>query len=200
MSNSSARTMRRNASISGSTSTKSNSKARGFTAPSLSARLLPCVRVTVRYFGSAISITPASAAVAVVALRDREGVLHPCGRKIRLAHFHERLEHLEVVALRPVLELRDGLARREAGERRLALADLHGGIRGEREALAHPLLEPGARREELRLPAQRTQDRILARGWLRARADALQLRPAPQCAHGPRLLPGHERRMDHVGH
>ena len=33
--------------MSGSTSTKSNSKVRGFTVPSLSASLLPCVRVTV---------------------------------------------------------------------------------------------------------------------------------------------------------
>src|SRR5438552_14754105 len=46
-SNSSPRTMRRNASMSGSTSTNSNSKVRGLTVRSLRALLFPCVRVTV---------------------------------------------------------------------------------------------------------------------------------------------------------
>src|SRR3984893_16488014 len=47
MSNSSPRTMWRNASTRTGTSTKSNAKVRGLTLPSLSAWLLPCVRVTV---------------------------------------------------------------------------------------------------------------------------------------------------------
>ena len=51
MSNSLPRTMRRNAAISGSTSTNSNSKVLGFTVPSLSAWLLPWVRVTVFSLG-----------------------------------------------------------------------------------------------------------------------------------------------------
>ena len=47
MSNSRPRTMRRNAAMSGSTSSNANANARGRIVPSLSARLLPCVRVTV---------------------------------------------------------------------------------------------------------------------------------------------------------
>src|SRR5262249_20837819 len=47
ISNSLPRTMRRNAAIIGSISSKSNSKVFGFTVPSLRALLLPCVRVTV---------------------------------------------------------------------------------------------------------------------------------------------------------
>src|SRR5438046_2568543 len=47
MSNSSPRTMRRNAAIRGSTSTNSKANVRGLTLPSLSAWLFPCVRVTV---------------------------------------------------------------------------------------------------------------------------------------------------------
>src|SRR5262249_12666950 len=54
-SNSLPRTMRRKAAISGSTSTKSNSNVFGFTVPSLRARLLPCVRVTVLNFGPAMA-------------------------------------------------------------------------------------------------------------------------------------------------
>src|SRR5688572_9940936 len=55
MSNSDARVMRRNASMSGSTSTKSNWKVRGLTVPSFSALLLPCVRVTVFSLRSAMA-------------------------------------------------------------------------------------------------------------------------------------------------
>src|SRR3982074_2013580 len=51
MSNSLPRTMRRNAAMSGSTSSKANSKVFGLTVPSLSARLLPWVR------GAAFSFT-----------------------------------------------------------------------------------------------------------------------------------------------
>src|SRR5262245_45067754 len=43
----SARTRRRNPAMRGSTSSNWNSKVFGLTVPSLSARLLPCVRVTV---------------------------------------------------------------------------------------------------------------------------------------------------------
>src|SRR3954454_24560655 len=54
MSNSLPRTMRRNAAISGSTSSNANSNVLGLTVPSFSARLLPCVRVTVLSLGSGI--------------------------------------------------------------------------------------------------------------------------------------------------
>src|SRR5215831_15115579 len=54
MSNSLPRTMRRKAAISGSTSTKSKEKLFGLTVPSLSARLLPWVRVTVLSLSSGI--------------------------------------------------------------------------------------------------------------------------------------------------
>src|SRR5882672_1005046 len=58
MSNSSPRTMRRKASIKGSTSTKSKTKVLGFIKPSLRARLLPCVRVTALSLSSAIEALP----------------------------------------------------------------------------------------------------------------------------------------------
>src|SRR5215470_17735130 len=54
MSNSFPRTMRRNAAMSGSTSSKSKAKVFGLTLPSLSARLLPWVRVTVLSLSSAM--------------------------------------------------------------------------------------------------------------------------------------------------
>src|SRR5215471_6731840 len=54
MSNSLPRTMRRNAAMRGSTSSKSNAKVRGLTVPSLSARLLPWLRVTVLSLSSAM--------------------------------------------------------------------------------------------------------------------------------------------------
>src|SRR3981081_201083 len=56
MSNSLPRTMRRKAAMSGSTSSNANSKVRGLTVPSLSDRLLPCVRVTVFSLGSGMRI------------------------------------------------------------------------------------------------------------------------------------------------
>src|SRR3977135_3679795 len=58
MSNSSPRTMRRNAAMSGSTSSKANSKVFGLTVPSLSARLLPWVRVTAFSFTSHRRLRP----------------------------------------------------------------------------------------------------------------------------------------------
>src|SRR5215467_7648015 len=57
MSNSLPRTMRRNAAMRGSTSSKSNAKVRGLTVPSLSARLLPWLRVTVLSLSSAMTIS-----------------------------------------------------------------------------------------------------------------------------------------------
>src|SRR5262249_7451834 len=57
MSNSLPRTMRRNAAMRGSTSSNSNAKVRGLTAPSLSARLLPWLRVTVLSLSSAMSLS-----------------------------------------------------------------------------------------------------------------------------------------------
>src|SRR5262252_3706839 len=56
MSNSLPRTMRRNAAMRGSTSSKSNAKVRGLTVPSLSAWLLPWLRVTVLSLSSAMSL------------------------------------------------------------------------------------------------------------------------------------------------
>src|SRR5215510_6918850 len=64
MSNSLPRTMRRNAAMIGSTSRKSNSKVFALTVPSLSAWLLPCVRVTV------ISLGPAMAGALLLGTRD----------------------------------------------------------------------------------------------------------------------------------
>src|SRR5262249_37336279 len=56
MSNSLPRTMRRNAAMRGSTSSKSNAKVAGLTVPSLSAWLLPWLRVTVLSLSSAMSL------------------------------------------------------------------------------------------------------------------------------------------------
>src|SRR5712691_10852172 len=53
-SNSSPRTMRRKASMRGSTSMNSNSQVRGFTVPSLRALLFPWVRVTILSLSSGI--------------------------------------------------------------------------------------------------------------------------------------------------
>jgi hypothetical protein len=47
--------MVRKARISGSTSSKANSKLAGVTVPSFRAALLPCVRVTVIYLGPAMA-------------------------------------------------------------------------------------------------------------------------------------------------
>src|SRR5215813_4217683 len=67
MSNSLPRTMRRNAAMRGSTS--SNSKVRGLTVPSLSAWLLPWLRVTVLSLSSAISLSR----VVTLSCRPRGG-------------------------------------------------------------------------------------------------------------------------------
>src|SRR5262245_32900612 len=56
MSNSLPRTMRRNAAMRGSTSSKSNAKVRGLTMPSLSAWLLPWLRATVLSLSSVMSL------------------------------------------------------------------------------------------------------------------------------------------------
>src|SRR5215831_3897823 len=57
MSNSLPRTMRRNAAMRGSTSSKSNAKVRGLTLPSLSAWLLPWLRVTVLSLSSVMTVS-----------------------------------------------------------------------------------------------------------------------------------------------
>src|SRR6516165_5426487 len=56
MSNSLPRTMRRNAAMRGSTSSNSNAKVRGLTVPSLSAWLLPWLRVTVLSLSAVMSL------------------------------------------------------------------------------------------------------------------------------------------------
>src|SRR5262249_24218394 len=118
MSNSLPRTIRRNAAISGSTSTKSNSKIFGRTLPSLRAWLLPCVRVTVLSLGPAMRVSPcwqrtddrgrknarcrrrSSTALEPALLVDHQRVLHPGGRQIVEDHGSDRLEQLELVARR----------------------------------------------------------------------------------------------------
>src|SRR6516164_9657884 len=138
--------MRRKASMSGSTSTKSSATVRGFTAPSFSARLLPWVRVTVFSCGSLIGLP--SAAVAFIALGDGERVAQPCGRDVFGSHGAQRLEHLEVMARAargPELDAR--LERRAAGQLARHLARLDEVACGETEALARPGLHAGARLE-----------------------------------------------------
>src|SRR5262245_18401905 len=151
MSNSLPRTMRRNAAISGSTSTKSNSKVLGLTVPSLTAWLLPCVRVTVFSLGPAIvtlrsaewwreMIAPfrcpeASrdhqaplAALEPTLLVDDEGVLHPGWRQVVRHHLSHRLENLELVPGRiPGPERHNRLQRWAAGH---VAGDLGGQDRG----------------------------------------------------------------------
>src|SRR6266478_5154378 len=99
MSNSLPRTMRRNAAMSGSTSSKWNAKLRGFTVPSLSARLLPWVRVTVLSFSSCMArraallfVVPVHAGFGPCFHRDdNPGPLY--GRGIKPAASHRRLCH-----------------------------------------------------------------------------------------------------------
>src|SRR5260370_16274924 len=99
MSSSLPRTMRRNAAMSGSTSSKWNAKLRGFTVPSLSARLLPWVRVTVLSFSSGMArrtallfVVPVHAGFGPCFHRDdNPGPLY--GRGIKPAASHRRLCH-----------------------------------------------------------------------------------------------------------
>src|SRR6185369_8515654 len=95
--NSSVRTMRRKASMSGSTSMNSNSNERGFTVPSFSALLLPCVRVTVFSLSSAMGRS-LSAAGALDAILAGEGGLEPCGWNVVFGDFLDALEDAEVMA------------------------------------------------------------------------------------------------------
>src|SRR5215510_10519232 len=102
MSNSLPRTMRRNAAMIGSTSTKSNSKVLALTVPSLSAWLLPCVRVTVISLGpdmlcsrdaaailcpvwSSPRKRPLAALEAALLVHDQRG-LHPAWRQVVRHH------------------------------------------------------------------------------------------------------------------
>src|SRR6266404_4866353 len=99
MSNSLPRTMRRNAAMRGSTSSKWNAKLRGCTVPSLSARLLPWVRVTVLSFSSGMArraallfVVPVHAGFGPCFHRDdNPGPLY--GRGIKPAASHRRLCH-----------------------------------------------------------------------------------------------------------
>src|SRR5690242_7427342 len=141
MSNSSARVMRRKASMSGSTSTKSNSKVRGLTLPSLSALLLPWVRVTVFSLGSA-TMRSLSAAGAGDSRHARHRVAHPRGRDVGLDNVLHGLEDAEMVRHPPPDPERDhGLRGRAAGIGRLLFRDHHRVLAGEREARARPVLE-----------------------------------------------------------
>src|SRR6266481_1405981 len=99
MSNSLPRTMRRNAAMSGSTPSKWNAKLRGCTVPSLSARLLPWVRVTVLSFSSGMARRAALLFVVPVHAGfgpffhsdDNPGPLY--ARGIKPAASHRRLCH-----------------------------------------------------------------------------------------------------------
>src|SRR5258708_11069452 len=133
--------MRRNASMSGSASTQSNSNPRGFTRPSLSASLLPWVRVTVLSFRSAMPALFLSAAFASEAGGGGERGFHPCGRKVALDDFLHALEDLEMMS-RSVGSPKGhrGLHGRESRQRRRGLRDEHHIILEEAEALSGPLL------------------------------------------------------------
>src|SRR6516225_5436069 len=74
MSNSLPRTMRRNAAMRGSTSSNSNAKVRGLTVPSLSAWLLPWLRVTVLSLSSVMTVSRVllSGVVPTLGCRPRE--------------------------------------------------------------------------------------------------------------------------------
>src|SRR6187402_238802 len=136
MSNSSARTMRRKASMSGSTSMNSKSNVRGLTVPSFSAVLLPCVRVTVLSLGRVMG----SAAGTGDALAVGERVLHEGGRDVVLGDLLDALEHLEVMAraIAPP-EGDEGLVRRETRQRSGGLGE-DDRLVAEREARARPVL------------------------------------------------------------
>src|SRR5215470_715621 len=112
MSNSLPRTMRRKAAMIGSTSRKSGSKVFGLTVPSLSAWLLPCVRVTRVSLGPAMAAFRSGgcfsranntrrrahlAALEAALLVDNQRGLHPAWRQVVCHHLGDRLEQLELV-------------------------------------------------------------------------------------------------------
>src|SRR5262249_41807875 len=118
MSNSLPRTMRRNAAMIGSTSRKSNSKVFALTVPSLSAWLLPCVRVTVFSLGPAMLCSrnagpamlgqslprftvpaqaPLAALEAALLVHDQRR-FHPAWWQVVGHHLGDRLEQLELMA------------------------------------------------------------------------------------------------------
>jgi hypothetical protein len=87
----------------GSTSTKSNSKVRGLTVPSLSALLFPWVRVTVVSFGSA-TVRILSAAGAGNSGNARDRIAHPCGRNVPLDHVAGGLNTRKWCGVRPATQ------------------------------------------------------------------------------------------------
>src|SRR5215813_7612243 len=170
MSNSLPRTMRRNAAMIGSTSRKSGSKVLALTVPSLSAWLLPCVRVTVISLGPAMAgysvgrqrtddrrrknssllssvvpplSSPFSAALeAALLVHDQRG-LHPAWWQVVGHHLGDRLEQLELVAGRLGRPECDGRFERRAA--RQAAGDLNyqnGGVLWQGEAFARPRSHP----------------------------------------------------------
>src|SRR5262249_49219759 len=102
MSNSLPRTMRRNAAMRGSTSSNSNAKVRGLTLPSLSAWLLPWLRVTVlslssvmtvsRVFNSRVSFPLSGVVPASAGTTSRQRALHRHENRNQ-ASLHRRLGH-----------------------------------------------------------------------------------------------------------
>src|SRR5690242_6854603 len=175
--------MRRNASMSGSTSTKSSSKPRGLTVPSLSARLLPWVRVTVFSRGRAMA-SSSSAALALDAVGHGERAFHPGGRQVLPRDGGERLEDLEMMA-QPLggAELDHRLARRAAGKRRLDLRDRDRVVAIERETLAGPRFHPRAGLEEFRPLAKGIEERLAGHAGLAPRG-RLQPGPVAREVHG----------------
>src|SRR5258708_1295091 len=134
--------MRRKASMSGSTSTKSSSKPRVLTSPLFSASLLPWVRATVFSLSAAMSSFRGAAGSAALA-RDvaRERVLHPRRRQVLAADFLDGLEDLEMVALAiGSPERHERLERRKAGQGACRFLQDDGLLFAEREALAGPIL------------------------------------------------------------
>src|SRR5258706_5133956 len=107
--------MRRNASMSGSTSMNSSVAVFGRTVPSLSALLFPCVRMTVFSVSSAMAF-PGSAAGAGDAVGERQCVLHERRRNVVLDHVLDALEHGEMMTRALVRPERDrSLERRMPG-------------------------------------------------------------------------------------
>src|SRR5438034_6294668 len=93
MSNSLPRTMRRDAAIRGSISSKWNAKLRGWTLPSLSARLLPWVRVTVLSLSSGMA---RRASLLISSAGSYSLKRHPRPlqrRRLKRAASHRRLCH-----------------------------------------------------------------------------------------------------------
>src|SRR5215470_8249278 len=174
MSNSLPRTMRRNAAMIGSTSRYSGSKVLGLTLPSLSAWLLPCVRVTVISLGPAMAAfrsewmfrranntrrRPHLAALeAALLVHDQRG-FHPRRRQVILDHLGDRLEQLELVTGRPLGPERDrGLQWRASRQAAGHLRDQDRGVLWQRKARAGPGPHPVKRSTALGVSLERRPD------------------------------------------